>query len=91
MVDLHSIKLPKLKEEDRNRTSIKKDYMRQEGQIAAANLVKNNFSATYCDSIEDARNLVLKLIPENSIVGCGDSHTIFALEQIGRASCRERV
>lgn len=80
MVDLHSIKLPKLKEEDRNRTSIKKDYMRQEGQIAAANLVKNNFSATYCDSIEDARNLVLKLIPENSIVGCGDSHTIFALE-----------
>jgi len=80
MLDLHHFKMPKLKEEDCNRTSIRKDYLRQEAQIAVKNLNKNNFSAHYCDSIEEARKLVLSLIPDDGIVGCGDSHTIFALE-----------
>jgi hypothetical protein len=80
MLDLHGFKIPKLKEEDCNRNSIKKDYMRQECQIAVKNLIKNNFAAYYCDSIEEARNLVVSLIPDNGIVGCGDSHTVFALE-----------
>lgn len=80
MLDLHHFKMPKLKEEDCNRASIRKDYLRQEAQIAVKNLNKNNFSAHYCDSIEEARKLVLSLIPDDGIVGCGDSHTIFALE-----------
>jgi hypothetical protein len=80
MLDLHNFKMPKLREEDCDRDSIKKDYMRQECQIAVKNLNKNNFDAHYCDSIEDAKDLVLSLIPNNGIIGCGDSHTIFALE-----------
>lgn len=54
--------------------------MRQECQIAVKNLIKNNFSAHYCDSITEAKKLILDLIPDNGIIGCGDSHTVFALE-----------
>ena len=80
MLDLHGIAMPKLKEEDYNRESIRKDYMRQIGKTAVRNLIKNNFEAHYCDSAEEARTLVLSLIPDNGIVGFGDSHTIFALD-----------
>jgi hypothetical protein len=72
--------MPKLKEGAYNTDNIKKDYSRQKGTIAVKNLQKNNFQAYYCDSIEEARKLVLSLIPDNGIIGCGDSHTIFALE-----------
>ncbi len=80
MLNLHNFKIPKLKEENCNRDSIRKEYMRQEGQIAVKNLIKNNFAAYYCDSIEEARKLVLSLIPDNGMIGCGDSHTVFSLE-----------
>lgn len=80
MLDLHNFDVPKLKEEDCNRNSIRKDYMRQESKIAVKNLIKNNFEASYCDSIEEARTHILNLIPDDGIIGCGDSHTIFALE-----------
>ena len=80
MLDLHGFKMPKLKDEDWGRDGIRKDYMRQNGKIAVKNLIKNNFEAHYCDSIAEARGLVLSLIPDGGIVGFGDSHTIFALE-----------
>lgn len=80
MLDLRNLKIPKLKENDFDRDSIKKKYIRQECQIAVKSLIKNNFEAYYCDSIEDARKLVLSLIPDNGVLGFGDSHTIFALE-----------
>lgn len=80
MLDLHNFKMPKLKDEDCNRNSIRKDYMRQECQITVKNLIKNNFAAYYCDSMDEAKTLVLSLIPDNAIIGCGDSHTVFALE-----------
>lgn len=80
MLNLHNIKMPKLKGEDYNRNTIRKEYLRQQCKIAVKNLTKNNFEAHYCDSIEDARNLVLSLIPDHGIVGFGDSHTIFSLE-----------
>ncbi len=80
MLDLHNFKIPSLKDGDYDRDSIQKKYMRQECQIAVKNLIKNNFAAHYCDSIEDARKLVLSLIPDDGIIGFGDSHTIFALE-----------
>ncbi len=80
MLDLHTYKMPKLKEAEWNRDSIKKDYMRQNCKIAVKNLNGNNFDAHYCDSIEEARTLALSLIPDNGILGFGDSHTIFALE-----------
>lgn len=80
MLDLHKFKMPKLKEDAYNRNNIRKDYLRQQGTVAVKNLKKNNFEAYYCDSIEEARKLVLSLTPDNGIIGCGDSHTIFALE-----------
>jgi hypothetical protein len=80
MLDLHNFKMPKLKDTDSNRNLIRKNYMRQQCEIAVKNLNKNNFEAHYCDSIKEARDLVLSLIPDNGIIGFGDSHTIFALE-----------
>lgn len=80
MLDLHKIKIPKLKDQAFDRNAIRKDYLRQNCKIAVKNLIKNNFEAHYCDSIEEAKNLVLSLIPDNGTVGFGDSHTIFALE-----------
>lgn len=80
MLNLHDFNIPKLKDEDCNRDAIKKSYMRQECQIAVNNLKKNNFDAHYCDTTGEARNLILSFIPDNGIIGCGDSHTIFALE-----------
>ena len=90
MLDLHEFKIPKLKEESHNRNSIRKSYLRQKGKIAVKNLKKNNFEAHYCDSMEEAKKLVLSLIPDNGILGCGDSHTIFALEldeELERKNC----
>jgi len=80
MLDLHHFKMPKLREEDCNRDSIKKEHMRQNGKIAVKNLCSNNFEAHYCDSVTEARTLALSLIPDGGTVGFGDSHTIFALE-----------
>jgi hypothetical protein len=80
MLNLHDINMPKLKDEEFDRNSIRKDYIRQECRIAVNNLIKNNFAAYYCDTIAEAKNLVLSLIPDNGIIGCGDSHTVFALE-----------
>jgi hypothetical protein len=80
MLDLHKIKFPKLHEGAFDRDGIKKEYLRNKGNIAVKNLKKNHFEAHYCDSKEEARQLLLSLIPDNATIGCGDSHTIFALE-----------
>jgi len=80
MLDLHTIDFPKLKDEDCDSATIRKKYYRQECKIAVSNLIKNNFEAHYCDSIAEARDLILSMIPDNGTVGFGDSHTIFALE-----------
>ncbi len=90
MLDLHNFKMPKLKEEACNRESIRKDHRRQNCKIAVTNLNKNNFEAHYCDSIEEARTLVLSLIPDSGIIGFGDSQTIFALkldEELEKKNC----
>ena len=42
MIDLHSFKMPKLKEEDCDREAIKKAYIRQECHVAVKKLKKNN-------------------------------------------------
>lgn len=80
MLDLHQIKMPKLKEGEYDRNSIRKTYLKQQCQIVVKNLEKNNFDAHYCDSVKEAKDLVLSLIPDHGVVGFGDSHTIFALE-----------
>jgi len=80
MLDLRKINFPKLSEVAFDRDGIRKDYLRNKGEIAVKNLKKNNFEAHYCDSKEEARQLLLSLIPDDCTIGCGDSHTIFALE-----------
>ncbi|MGM0652348.1 MAG: lactate utilization protein [Bacillota bacterium] len=90
MLDLHNFKLPKLKEEEHDRKSIKKEFFKQKGKAAVKNLKKNNFEAYYLDSIEEARKFTLSLIPDNGIIGCGDSHTIFALgleQELEKKNC----
>lgn len=79
MLDLQKFKLPKLKEEEHDRSRIRNKYFKQKGTAAVKNLKRNNFEAYYCDSVEEAGKLTLSLIPDNGIIGCGDSHTIFAL------------
>ena len=79
MLDLHKFKLPKLNEEEHDRSRIRNKYFKQKGTAAVKNLKKNNFEAYYCDSVEETGKLTLSLIPDNGIIGCGDSHTIFAL------------
>lgn len=90
MLNLHKFKLPKLREGAHDRERIRKEYLRQKAKVAVKNLKKNNFEAHYCDSIEEARDLVLSLIPDNGIIGCGESHTVFALgldEELEKKNC----
>lgn len=90
MLDLHKFKLPKLKEEEYDRNRIRKEFFKQKGMVAVKNLKKNNFEAHYCDSIGEAGKLTLSLIPDNGIIGCGDSHTIFALgldQELEKKNC----
>ncbi len=80
MLDLHNFMMPKLKDEEYDRNSIRKEFLKQKGSAAVKNLKKNNFEAYYCNSGEEARALLLSLIPDDAIIGCGDSHTVFALK-----------
>ena len=80
MLDLHKIKFPKLSKGAFDRDGISHDYLRKKAEVAVKNLKKNNFEAHYCDSREEAKQLLLSLIPDNCTIGCGDSHTIFALD-----------
>ena len=80
MPDLHKFKLPKLKDEDSGRDAVRKKYYRQQGRIAVKNLIKNNFEAVYCDTTSEAGEHLLKLVPEGAVIGCGDSHTVFAMD-----------
>lgn len=79
MTPLRDIKFPPLEEEDFDCARIRKEYLRQQCAIACGNLAKNNFHAQWADSIEEARDTVLALVPRDGVVGFGDSHTIFAL------------
>jgi hypothetical protein len=79
MLNLRKINLPKLSEAAYNRDGIKKDFLKKKGEAAVENLKKNRFEAYFCDNREEAKQLLLSLIPDNSTIGCGDSHTVFAL------------
>lgn len=80
MLDLRKIRFPLLKAEAHNPDEIRKEHFSQRGEVAVKNLNKNNFHAYYCSTLEEARQQVLALIPNDSTIGFGDSHTIFALE-----------
>ncbi|NCB44370.1 MAG: lactate utilization protein [Clostridia bacterium] len=90
MLDLRKIRFPLLKAEAHDRATIQKEHFRQRGEVAVNNLIKNNFKAYYCPTLEEAKTQVLSLIPKESTIGFGDSHTIFALaleEELEKMGC----
>ena len=71
-------------------SEIKKEYGRQQGIRAVENLKKNFFNAVYADNIDEARSVILDLISDGAVIGCGDSHTLFALNldpELGEKGC----
>ncbi len=80
MKDIRDIEFPTLTSTAFDRTAIRKEYLRQQAHIAVKNLERNNFSSHFCDSLEEAHAVLLELIPDDTVIGCGDSHTLFALE-----------
>lgn len=72
-------KLPSLGKMAFDTNRIKNDFNRTKGEKVVENLIKNNFEAYYRNDVESAAELLLSLIPQDATVGCGDSHTLFAL------------
>ncbi len=90
MFDIRTIDFPELSSADFDRGNIRKRYLKQQGEIAVKNLNRNRFSASYCDTVSEARAHLLDLIPSSSLIGCGDSHTLFALkvdDELKEKSC----
>lgn len=90
MFDIREFSFPPLSDAQFDREAIRKKHMVQQGQIAVKNLERNNFSAHFCESTTDALQTLLSLIPPSSTIGCGDSHTLFALnaeEALNEMNC----
>ncbi|MCD2492411.1 lactate utilization protein [Lacrimispora sp. NSJ-141] len=69
-----------LREVSSDTERIRKEYFRNKAETAVKNLKKNEFDAYYTDNRTEAGKLLLSLVPEGATVGCGDSHTLFALD-----------
>lgn len=78
-MDIRDVKFPPLSKDAHDPKEIKRKFYKQNGEIAAKNLRKNNFDAAYYDSLEEGKKALLSLVQDGSIVAFGDSHTIFAL------------
>lgn len=74
-----SKQLPTLKSMEYDVEKTRKSFRKHKAEVAVKNLEKNNFSAYYADSLEEAAQKLLSLVEPNSTIGCGDSHTLFAL------------
>lgn len=60
--------------------AIKKQFYASKGENAVKRLRKNGFEAYYVETRQDAADLLLSLIPDRTLVGVGDSHTVYALD-----------
>ena len=65
---------------------IRGEYYRKKAETAIKNLKKNQFEAHYAASLTGAEALLLDLIPDGGVIGCGDSHTLFAMDLEKRLS-----
>ncbi len=68
--------------------AIKKDFYRAKGEALVKALEKNHFDAYYVENREMAANLLEKLIPDESVIGVGDSHTFYQLDMEKRLKQR---
>lgn len=60
--------------------AIRNTFYSTKGRNAVKQLKKNGFEAYYTDNRQDAAKLLISLIPDQSLIGVGDSHTVFALD-----------
>ena len=70
--------------------AIRKEFYRGKGLNAVKRLEKNGFSAYYAEDCSEAGKILLSLIPDNSTIGVGDSHTVYALDlddELRRKGC----
>ena len=79
-MNIRTLKFPRLSSQDFNRDRIRREYLAQQAKTAVKNLTKNNFTAHYGETDQKARQILLDLIPESAVIGCGDSHTLFSLD-----------
>lgn len=59
--------------------ALKREFYQGKGLNAVKRLEQNGFQAYYRENREAARELLLSLIPDESVIGVGDSHTVYAL------------
>lgn len=67
---------------------IKKMYYKYRGEALVKALKKNRFDAYYAEDADTARMILLNLIPDESIIGVGDSHSVYQLDM--EASLKEK-
>ena len=60
--------------------AIKKEFYKAKGEALVKVLEKNYFEAYYAETKEEAAKLLEKMIPAESIIGVGDSHTFYQLD-----------
>lgn len=70
----------RIKDAEHDVQAIKREFYAGKANNAVKQLKKNGFEAYYAETREEAAKLLLSLIPNESMVGVGDSHTVFALD-----------
>ena len=70
----------KIKDAQYDEERIQRIFFDTKGAAAVKALCKNGFKAVYFPTLAEAKEYLLTLIPDDSIVGVGDSHTIFAMD-----------
>jgi L-lactate utilization protein LutB len=72
--------LPTLQSMEHDTAALRARFNRSKGEVAVTNLRKNHFEAYYAQSREEAADILYDLVPHGATIGCGDSHTLFALQ-----------
>ena len=69
-----------LNEASHDAEPLRKKLFASKGENAVKKLKSNNFDAYYMGNSQSAAKLLLSLIPSDSVIGVGDSHTIYSLD-----------
>ena len=80
----------KIKDAQYNESEIRRIFFDSKGKAVVKALRKNEFQAEYFPTLAEAKEYLLSLIPDDSIVGIGDSHTVYAMdldEDMERKGC----
>ncbi|MBK5252921.1 MAG: lactate utilization protein [Peptostreptococcaceae bacterium] len=75
----------------RDTEKIKKEFYLYKGEALVKSFKKNHFEAYYTDTKAKAAELIHSLIPNDSIIGVGDSHSFYQLNMehdLKKRGCR---